>query len=205
MQVTKSSKSESNHDHQLWFKNLDQLRRSSGLKIDNKGFWWHHNDRFEHPKIIATLNCGLAWEDQSQNETQEIRSEINEEPVDRQDSECLTSIFEYWIGEATVKVGQQWCYVECDYTPFLVKKLKAMPHQNELYAILNTGQELALGQLGLKQEILYTRLAQDCLARFSVHAQVQVMEWLEEIQPDLQGKSNLKLVYQDREWLIWSS
>ena len=115
------------------------------------------------------------------------------------------SVFDAWTGEATVKVGQQWCYVECEYTPFLVKKLKARPHQNELYAILNTGKELALGPLGLKQDILYTRLAQDCLARFSVHAQMQVMEWLEELEPDQQGKNNLKLVYQDREWFILSS
>ena len=211
MQATKSLKSELNQDGQSWLQNLDKLRRSSGLRIDCKGHWWHEEDRFEHAKIIATLNRGLAWEDQNKQKKQEEKIssiKLNPQVADKQPADLNIGptglVFEHWIGEATVQVGKQWCYIDCDYTPFLVNKLKAEVSLGELYAVLNTGEKLVLGPLGLKENILYSRLTQNCLARFSVHAQMQVMDWLTEGEDDLGGQTHLKLVYQNREWPILS-
>ena len=211
MQATKSSKPELNRDGQSWLQNLDKLRRSSGLRIDCKGHWWHKKDRFEHPKIIATLNRGLAWEDQNKQKQQEeqislaqLSTQVEDKSQAKLDIAQSRLVFEDWIGEATVQVGKQWCYIDCDYTPFLVNKLKAEVSRGELYVVLNTGEKLVLGPLGLKEDILYSRLTQNCLARFSVHAQMQVMEWLTEGEDDLGGQTHLKLVYQDREWPILS-
>ena len=211
MQATKSSKLALNQDDQLWLQNLDKLRRSSGLRIDHKGRWWHKEDRFEHLKIIATLNRGLGWENQIKPKQQQKKVSPTEQTPqsDNKSQVGLTLdssklVFEQWIGEATVRVGKQWCYIGCDYTPFLVNKLKSEVHRGELYVVLNTGQELVLGPLGLKDDVLYSRLTQNCLARFSVHAQMQVMEWLTEGEGGLGGQTDLKLVYQDREWPIFS-
>lgn len=203
MQAVKPSKTDSKSKDLSWLKQLDLLRRSSGIKIDHKGVWWHEKQRFEHPKIIATLNRGLAWKEKPE-EKQEEKLDQKQAQKSMEASTLADRVFGQWYGEAIVHVGEQWCYIDCQYTPFLIHKLKAKADSQQLYAVLNNEQEFVLGPLGLKEDILYSRLAQDRLARFSVHAQIQVMEWLEECAPSPKCNSGLKLVYQEQEWPIIS-
>ena len=165
-----------------WLTRLDQLRRGSGLRIDGRGHWWHLEDPFEHPRVIKALNLGLDW-----SPTQAVVP--------------LSHPFDEWRGEATVRIGEQWCYVDCEYSPFLILKLSPSSDQRDLIATLNTQERLSLGPLTTKEEILYSRLRFDRLAKFSPAAQLQVAEWLCEVEGERQG-GDLMLQYQGREWLI---
>ena len=93
-------------------------------------------------------------------------------------------------------MGKQWCYVECNLTPFIIDKLY-INSQNRLITQLNTGETYELGPLVLHEEIIYSRLSFHRLARFSTRAQLQVIDWLEEDQD-----GQMSLVYQDQQWPI---
>ena len=160
-----------------WLLELDKLRRSSGISIDNRGHWWHLDQPFEHQRVIKILNQGLDW-------YSDIEETLPRTPMD------------LWKGEAIIKMGDQWCYVSCNLTPFLITKLQ-IGTQDKLIAKLNTGEEYELGPLALRDEIIYSRLRFNRLARFSVHAQLQVIDWLEEDQ-----NSQMRLTYKDQSWPI---
>ena len=165
---------------------LDELRRTSGIRIDRKGRWWHQNTIFEHRRIIETLNKGLAW----------LPADTNQHLYNDED-DSSSGAFKNWLGEATLHIGKQWCYINCELTPFLVLKLKENPISSDLIAILNTGENIPLGTLSLFEDVLYTRLRSDCLARFSVQAQAQLGTWLEEDESGV-----LFLTYQEKSWPI---
>lgn len=178
------SKSKWNEEEALH--QLDTLRRSSGIRIDARGRWWHHHSPFEHPRVIETLNKGLQWLDTS--DSSPPFSSVSH-PLD------------HWSGEAQIHIGNQWCYIGCDYTPFLVLKLRADPKRGELIAILNTGEEFPLGALSLRDEILFSRLSIDRLARLSTRAQLQIEPWLSEESGSTE-EMRLCLSYGFKRWPI---
>ena len=145
-----------------WQLKLEELRRNSRISIDTQGYWWHESVSFEHPRIIAALNAGLDWK-------------IHKTPLQNVESD---QYFGNWHGEATVNLGEQWCYVECDLTPFLVLKLYTDHQTQSLMVILNNGERWPLRLMALRDDILFSRLAPHRLARFSVDAQSQCAEWL---------------------------
>lgn len=162
-----------------WLLRLDQLRRTSEIRIDEKGGWWHANQPFEHERVIDALNKGLDW-----------RSEMPE------NTDSATPL-ESWCGEATVSIGSQWCYVDYVFTPFLVTKLRTDEDAKTLIAKLNTGEEYRLGPLALYQDIVFSRLHFNRLARFSVYAQLQTMDWLREDE-----RGGLMIEHQGTRWPI---
>jgi hypothetical protein len=85
-------------------------------------------------------------------------------------------------GESIVKVGERWCYIDCDRTPFLVLKIQIdhdeSSNTSQLYACLNNEERLPLCSLSIYNKILFTQLTPTRYARFSQHAQAQCMEWL---------------------------
>ena len=90
-------------------------------------------------------------------------------------------------GEATLTVGAQWCYVGCDRTPFLARRLIAQPapeagEGGELWAELNTGARALVRAFWLEGEVLFVALEGPApAARLSRHAQAQCAAWLEEV------------------------
>jgi hypothetical protein len=165
-----------------WLTHLDQLRRGSGLRIDQRGLWWHQETPFEHPRVIKALNKGLGWS------TDQVKTSFVH-PLDQ------------WHGEATVHVGEQWCYIDCNYSPFIILKLSLSKIEDDLIATLNTEERFSLGPLTTRGEILYSRLRHDRLAKFSPAAQLQVADWLCEASDDLSG-GELMLKHKTKRWLI---
>ena len=84
-------------------------------------------------------------------------------------------------GEATVQVGQQWCYVGADLTPLL-----ALRYQVGLdgypVILINNGREHTLGdaEYHSRQGLVFIRLEDGRLIRLSRNAQAQLGEYLEE-------------------------
>ena len=169
---------------EIWLQRLEELRRSANISIDAQGHWWHDQVCFEHPRIISALNTGLGWKSDAQL------------PQNMSPQSC----FESWEGEATVHLGTQWCYVDCDLTPFLVMKLQPDYERQSLIAILNNRERWPLRLLGLSDDVLFTRLTNHRLARFSVDAQAQCAEWLTQ-DPD----NTFALVWGDQRWVIQDS
>lgn len=165
----------------VWRLNLDELRRSSGISIDARGQWWHHGTRFTHQRTISQLNASLEWLSTEEHELSPIE---------------FTSL-ELWQGEATITLGPQWCYIDCDVTPFLVLKLIPDPAMHQLQALLNNGETWPLGSLVNREDILFTWLAPHRLARFSSQAQLQCGEWLTEGE-----NKQLMLRLGDQQWPI---
>jgi hypothetical protein len=133
---------------------LARLRRSSGLSIDAQGRWWHEGEPFLNERLIALFDRGLGW---SAEEGDPLR------------------------GEATLTVGSQWCYVGCDRTPFLVRRLveRGEAEGGGLWAALNTGARAEVRAVWLEGEVLFVSLAGAApVARLSRHAQSQCAEWL---------------------------
>ena len=129
----------------IWQQKLEELRRSSQISIDRQGRWWHEKVSFEHPRILAALNAGLSWTMTDES------SEVTEP------QHC----FDSWMGDATVQLGSQWCYVECDLTPFLVMSLRIDPQVKSIVALLNNHERWPLRLITLHDDVLFTRLAYD--------------------------------------------
>lgn len=154
---------------------LEKLRRSIPLKIDEQGNWWHAGEKIMHPRIIRLFNKGLDW----------------------------------YKGEAILRVGQRWCYVEVDQTPFLILKLYPQTDpvdstQTTLWALLNTQETYPLNQLSVQEQIIYAQLTSDRFARFSRHAQSQCIEWLQQ-KPNLSSQDTcptFQLSYHSKTWDI---
>jgi len=143
---------------------LELLRRSARLRVDAQGRWWHEGEPVAHERVAALFSRGLGW-----------RPRAGGGLLD---------------GEATLTVGAQWCYVECDRTPFLVTRL-TLDHDHEraeeggagearLWATLNTGAREEVGGAWLEGEVLFVELAGGAPARLSRGAQGQCAAWLEE-------------------------
>ena len=156
------------HSELNWEQRLEELRRSSRISIDAQGRWSHEAVRFEHSRIVAALDTGLDWS-----------------MTDGSTHEPLKDCFDQWSGEATVRLGEQWCYVTSDVTPFLVTKIHADHQLRSLVAILNNHERWPLRLIALRDDVLFTRLAPHRLARFSVDAQSQCAQWLTQGQDDI--------------------
>lgn len=168
----------------IWQQKLEELRRSSQISIDRQGRWWHEKVSFEHPRILAVLNAGLSWTMTDES------SEVIE----------IQRCFEGWVGDATVQLGSQWCYVDCDLTPFLVMSLRIDPQVNSIVALLNNHERWPLRFMALHDDVLFTRLAYDRLARFSVEAQSQCSQWLIQDQDE-----TFALEWGGQRWVIQDS
>ena len=85
-------------------------------------------------------------------------------------------------GESVVRIGERWCYIECDITPFLITKLCIQKDDRSqvsmIHACLNNGQSLELSNLSIRDDILFAQLTPQRYARFSHHAQSQCATWL---------------------------
>ena len=181
-----------------WERTLDELRRSAEISIDARGRWWQRDVPFEHPRIIAALNRGLSWSSTPQEQVDYSSEDTRAHTEDGEDTPLLE-----WRGEARVTLGQQWCYISCDVTPFLGLKLsvtQSVDQPSALTLTLNNGERWPLGPLALVDDILWSRLAPDRLARFSPDAQLQVGEWLVELDTGA-----LALEFQGRHWSIHST
>lgn len=224
----------SSHNEDLeWEQRLEALRRSAELSIDARGRWWQRDVAFEHPRIIAALSRGLDWkvregvsegvsegmsegmsEGASEGESAVSTSRSGELDEGRELAAWLAAHeWAPWLGEATVKLGAQWCYVECDVTPFLGLKLISTVRSpdstsdstsdshhgpsSDLTLTLNNGERWPLGPLKLIGDVLWTRLTPDRVARLSPDAQLQAGEWLTELD-----SGELALELGERRWLI---
>lgn len=176
-----------------WAERLETLRRSAELKIDARGRWWQRDQPFEHQRIISALSLGLDWRLPDHLPTEE-------QPIS---DRGLLSCFQNWRGEATTRIGEQWCYVACDMTPFLINKIEADPEGSTLIVTLNNQERWPLRRLGLSQEVLYARLAPSRLARFSAEAQSRCAQWLTEVED--RGERRFALSWRGQRWLIKDS
>ncbi len=89
-------------------------------------------------------------------------------------------------GEAILRVGEQWCYVGCDATPFVIQRARWKHDGLEL--LVNTGVMLTLPPAGLELRLqgdhrLWVRLptalpGRARWARFGRHAWMAVAEHL---------------------------
>lgn len=170
---------------QVWNEALEKLRRGAGISIDPRGEWWHEGERFEHPRLIQQLNRGLDWKPQTDTSSE-----------DHQASSLPASCFAEWSGDATVRLGDHWCYVHSDLTPFIVLKIGEDLHNHQLIITLNNGETWPIGLLSIKEDIVFCRPSRHRLARFSPHAQLQCAAWLTE---DCEG---LWLEYAGHRWPI---
>ncbi len=134
---------------------LELLRRSARLRVDAQGRWWHEGEPFTNERLAALFSRGLGWRP-------------------REGGGLLD-------GEATLTVGVQWCYVECDRTPFLVTRLTAEGEPRGLWASLNTEARAEVRAAWLEGEVRFVALHGAApAARLSRHAQARCAEWLEE-------------------------
>jgi len=101
-------------------------------------------------------------------------------------------------GEATLTIGERWCYVRCDLTPFLILKIELEEGAEPLWAQLNNGERLPLKGLSLKGDVLFAQLSDTRPARLSRHAQAQCGAWLTERE----GGSGYELLFRGRSWPI---
>jgi hypothetical protein len=166
---------------------LEAFRRSVPLKIDERGRWWHNHEPFTHQRLIQLFNRGLDWYVPLKD--QRCESENQHSP--------LPSLVQPPPGEAILRVGDRWCYVACDLTPFLIMRLSAQP-DGILMAMLNTEESYPLGALTLRGEILFSRLSPTRFARFSAHAQGQCAPWL------IEKEDSYILQYKGNDWPITS-
>ena len=105
-------------------------------------------------------------------------------------------------GEATLSIGERWCYVGCEVTPFLILKLE-LDEDAGLSACLNTEERLPLRSLELQGEVLFAQLKEDRLARLSRHAQAQCSTWLREATlTEAEASSGFVLEREGRVWPI---
>ena len=185
--------SETEQAEQAKLLKLDSLRRSSGIHIDHRGRWWHHGTAFEHPRVIQALNHGLQWRHTERREVDHLSSVTH--------TSSNTSSGNSWSGEATIHIGGQWCYVGCELTPFLILKIRGDENAGTLDVLLNTGERFHLGDLSLRNEILFSRLSLDRFARFSASAQLQIEPWLTE-DDDPSRRGELCLAYAQQRWPI---
>jgi len=97
-------------------------------------------------------------------------------------------------GEATVHVGDKWCYVKCDYTPFLVRRI-IFGSDGGLQVLLNNESEWTIPQDGLCQigDTLFVKLENGWMARFSRGAQNQIADTLIETNSGFSIQTRLGL------------
>jgi len=83
-------------------------------------------------------------------------------------------------GEAVVRLGTQWCYIQCDVTPFVVRKLRL--DETGMQVHLNTGEQASVkpSHLSLIGDVLCVHLDTIGLARLSRTAQSELAESLVE-------------------------
>jgi len=148
---------------------LEAFRRSVPLKIDERGQWWHNHEPFTHKRLIKLFNRGLDWYAPSEDELYGLENQRQTPP----------DLVRVPPGEAILRVGDRWCYVTCEVTPFLIMKLSAQP-DGMLMATLNTEERYPLGALSLRGEVIFSTLSPKRFARFSAHAQGQCAPWLTE-------------------------
>ena len=131
---------------------LEILRRSSGIELDLEGNWWHAGVQFEHPLIIDILNRGLDTHPDT--------------------------------GEAVVRLGEQWCYVDCQGTPFIGLNVSLSP-AGMPNLLLNTTERIDFSGVQLLNHhgAVHCRLPDERLIRFSRAAQAQLADHLIETEP----------------------
>ncbi len=83
-------------------------------------------------------------------------------------------------GEPILRVGDKWCYIQADDTPFVVRALKLQG--DALVARLNTGEQvsLAVDALSARDDHLYARLDERRHARLDRATQNSLGELLDE-------------------------
>lgn len=88
-------------------------------------------------------------------------------------------------GEAILRLGGRWCYVQADDTPFVVRRLRL--EGDTLSATLNTGETLPVPAQGFEQSNghLYTRLTPRRRARLDRAAHARLGDWLVETDAGL--------------------
>lgn len=99
-------------------------------------------------------------------------------------------------GEPILRIGDKWCYIRCDDTPFIVRRLRLGPEG--LVAELNNGERLPVPADGFEvgaNEVVYARLAPNRRARLSRDAQSALAEWLQEAPG-----GGLAVVVEGRRW-----
>lgn len=88
-------------------------------------------------------------------------------------------------GEAILRLGGRWCYVQADDTPFVVRRLRL--EGDTLSATLNTGETHPVPAQGFEQHDghLYTRLTPRRRARLDRAAHARLGDWLVETDAGL--------------------
>lgn len=105
-------------------------------------------------------------------------------------------------GEATLSIGERWCYIRCEVTPFLILKIER-GERGALWAQLNNEERLALHHLELRGEVLFAQLTPERLARLSRHAQAQCEAWLRSASPsEPEASSGFCLEHEGVVWPI---
>lgn len=81
-------------------------------------------------------------------------------------------------GEPILRIGDRWCYVRADDTPFVVRRLRV--DGDTLSATLNTGETLPVPADAFEQggEHLYLHLSPRRRARLDRATQARVADWL---------------------------
>ena len=81
-------------------------------------------------------------------------------------------------GEPIVHIGDRWCYIKADDTPFIVRRLEAT--STTLTAILNNGERHPIPAAGFEAvgDYIYVQLAANRRARLDRDAQNQLWGWL---------------------------
>ena len=88
-------------------------------------------------------------------------------------------------GEAVVRIGEQWCYIECQGTPFIAMNL-SVSRDGMPTLLLNTSDSLTLEAVELIEQhgAVHGRESNGRLIRFSRAAQAQLADHLVEIDGD---------------------
>ena len=94
---------------------LEAFRRSVPLKIDERGRWWHSHEPFTHQRLTQLFNRGLDWYMPPKDQLYDLENQRRTMP----------NLVHPPEGEAILRVGDRWCYVACDVTPFLIMKMSA--------------------------------------------------------------------------------
>ena len=98
--------------------------------------------------------------------------------------------------DAIVRLGDRWCYIKADLTPFLVKRI--WTSDDQLVASYNNGEKHTITHLFLLEDTLFIEPRCGRLARLSRSAQMTCAQWL-----DQDSNGDYRLQYATQQWPIY--